>query len=131
MEEKRYFTVAEVNALLPDLEDRVRRLIAQRQEISQKAATLQAHRADDPGGDFMQQEAELEFLLTLLKGAYAGIEAMGGEIKQPDATLIDFLGRDPQGGEVCLCWRFGEKTIGFFHSFTEGFAGRKPVVEGM
>jgi hypothetical protein len=30
---------------------------------------------------------------------------------------------------VCLCWRFGETEVGFFHDLDAGFAGRRPISE--
>ena len=31
------------------------------------------------------------------------------------------------GRTVLLCWKLGEKEIGFWHTPEDGFAGRKPL----
>jgi len=32
-----------------------------------------------------------------------------------------------EGHTVLLCWKLGEKEIGFWHSADDGFEGRKPL----
>ena len=32
-------------------------------------------------------------------------------------------------GDVLLCWRFGEKEVGYFHDIETGFSGRRPISE--
>src|SRR5262245_42817132 len=53
------------------------------------------------------------------------ILATGGVPKDLELGLVDFLGL-VGGREVNLCWRYGEKRIGFWHGLDEGFGGRKP-----
>ncbi|MCI0613876.1 DUF2203 domain-containing protein [bacterium] len=31
------------------------------------------------------------------------------------------------GESVLLCWRYGEKSIDYYHNLSDGFAGRKPI----
>jgi hypothetical protein len=31
------------------------------------------------------------------------------------------------GKTILLCWKLGEKEIGYWHSIEEGFAGRRPI----
>ena len=40
--------------------------------------------------------------------------------------LIDFTGRH-KGRDVCLCWKLGEETVGYWHEMDAGFAGRQPI----
>ena len=52
------------------------------------------------------------------------IQDMGIEVKDLTIGLIDFVGlRD--GREVCLCWKYGEDSIQFWHEIDEGFSGRQ------
>ena len=62
-----------------------------------------------------------------IQAAVAAIDAMGIVLKDPDAGLVDFLNRRPDGREVYLCWRYGEKEVGFWHELNAGFAGRKSL----
>jgi hypothetical protein len=35
------------------------------------------------------------------------------------------------GAEVVfLCWQLGESNVGFWHRIEDGFAGRKPLLDG-
>ncbi|HET6266223.1 MAG TPA: DUF2203 family protein [Acidobacteriota bacterium] len=43
-----------------------------------------------------------------------------------DIGLVDFPAM-LDGEEILLCWKYGEKTIRYYHGLTEGFAGRKPL----
>ena len=60
-----------------------------------------------------------------VQAAVAAIEQMGIVLKDPDTGLVDFLNRRPDGREVYLCWRYGEKEVAFWHELDAGFAGRK------
>ena len=57
----------------------------------------------------------------------AEAEGLGCEVKDPSSGLIDF--RSLRNGEVVyLCWRLGEGDhIEFWHTLTDGFAGRQPL----
>ncbi len=59
-----------------------------------------------------------------MQAAGRGDVAMGIVLKDPDTGLVDFLNRRPDGHEVYLCWRYGEKEVAFWHELDAGFAGR-------
>jgi hypothetical protein len=109
--------IAELSALLPDLEDQAR--IAQ-YESKRPGAGLedrerQQHARDAVGG------AEIE----LLK-AVANLNGMGIQLKGPLEGLIDFPSyRD--GELVELCWKLGEERVGHWHRIGEGYSGRKKL----
>ena len=48
------------------------------------------------------------------------VTAIGCEVK--GVWLVDW-----DSGDGYYCWRFPEKTISFFHTYDEGFAGRIPL----
>ena len=48
------------------------------------------------------------------------VTAIGCEVK--GVWLVDW-----DSGDGYYCWRFPEKTISFFHTYEEGFAGRMPI----
>lgn len=129
----RYFTVAEANRLIPELEKILRRIQALQREINEKALRLkeakQAARRRgeviDPG-HFMQPEAELDFLITVLGSYEARVEELGAHLKDYAKGLVDFPCR--RGGqELLLCWQLGEPEVQYFHGLYEGFGGRKPI----
>jgi hypothetical protein len=52
------------------------------------------------------------------------IRALGIQIKDLDHGLIDFpTMRD--GEEVLLCWRLGEPQVAYWHTYEDGFPGRR------
>ncbi len=54
------------------------------------------------------------------------IRLLGGDVKDLDIGLVDFLGR--RGSEdILLCWRLGEKRIEYWHAIDGGFANRRPL----
>lgn len=48
------------------------------------------------------------------------VSSVGCEVK--GVWLVDW-----DSGDGYYCWRFPEETLGFFHTYEEGFAGRLPV----
>ncbi|HPS64895.1 MAG TPA: DUF2203 domain-containing protein [Ignavibacteria bacterium] len=48
-------------------------------------------------------------------------------LKRVDIGLIDFPHLRTTGEEVYLCYILGESDIEYWHTISEGFAGRKPI----
>jgi hypothetical protein len=48
------------------------------------------------------------------------VTSIGCEVK--GVWLVDW-----DSGDGYYCWRFPEQSIGFFHTYDEGFAGRIPI----
>ena len=47
-------------------------------------------------------------------------------IQDPYLGLVDFVGIINEE-RVYLCWKYGEVSINHWHTFDEGFSGRKPL----
>ncbi len=123
MTTERLFTVAEANAELDALRERLPRLrearlglIASSERITEAVA---AEGGGVAGSDwFRYQEtlkAEVEYL------AERGIL-----LRDPDTGLIDFPA-ERDGERVLLCWRLGEGDIAYYHGEHSGFSGRRPL----
>ncbi len=54
------------------------------------------------------------------------LEALSIEVKNLDEGIIDFP-TVLNGEEVLLCWRVGEEDISFWHTYEDGFLGRRPL----
>ncbi len=109
--------IAELSALLPELEDQARISEYQAKREGAGDADRERHQqaADAVSG------AELE----LLK-AVASLNGMGIQLKGPLEGLIDFPSyRD--GELVELCWKLGEEKVEHWHRVGEGFAGRRKL----
>ena len=109
--------IAELSALLPELEDQARIAEYESKRPSASADNKDRHQQarDAVGG------AELE----LLK-AVASLNGMGIQLKGPLEGLIDFPSyRD--GELIELCWKLGEDKVEHWHRIGEGFSGRKKL----
>jgi hypothetical protein len=133
--EKRYFTVAEANELVPTLEEAFGRMLRLRAQLRAVAAEFEAHgeeldeealtREDGPP-ELTNARGRGRALFEALGDELSAINDLGVQVKDLETGLCDFVARR-EGRDVLLCWRFGEKSIGFWHELTTGFAGRRPI----
>jgi hypothetical protein len=131
---ERYFSVAEVEALIPALTRLMQRVRSANAEASQARERLQAEqqRIALAGGAVLDQGAwradrdRIARLAAEMQRALGEIAGLGGVPKDLGLGLVDFLHlRD--GREVNLCWKYGEREIRHWHGLDEGYAGRKPL----
>lgn len=121
----RLFTVAEANALLPQLRrlfdavDEARAVLTQMEPEAKRASQQQ-------GGGGVTQGATYARALTNFIGNVQEILSYGIEIKDFEQGLCDFP-HDRDGQIVYLCWRRGEARIEWWHEIEAGFAGRQPL----
>ena len=128
------FTLSEAQTILPLLEA----LLVRAQEAGRKAAEVEAemqtltHRIFLSGGMHVnvaataKRRAEREKALKEAQDTLAEIDTIGVQVKDLNQGLLDF----PcvlDGETVLLCWKQGEKEIGFWHTMDGGFAGRQPL----
>lgn len=134
--EPRYFTVDDVNELLPWLEGQlselreVHRQIAMLQRQMEQAAR---HTSDGNGLHVVQEnqtrvlQSQVETAVDRFRRLVQEVAALGAGVKDPEQGLVDFLAlRD--GREVYLCWRVGETECSWWHDLEAGFGGRQPLV---
>jgi hypothetical protein len=117
------YTVAEVNALLPELRERLPRLRDARQSLIDASERITARIAVDPGGVaepawFPAQQA--------LKTEMVALADLGVLLRDPGIGLVDFPS-ERDGEPVFLCWKLGEDEVGFFHGERSGMSGRQPL----
>jgi hypothetical protein len=131
-----HFTVAEVEDLIPSLEQiftDVLQLRAGLRQVEEKLdrAGVKMSREDlleSDGGspEVRQAKAVFRGFYEALSDELDNIRELGGEVKDLDSGLVDFPGR--RGSEeILLCWKLGEKHIGFWHPVDAGFSGRRPI----
>lgn len=120
---ERLFTVEEANVLLPQLVPLLealrdaQRAMAERQDDVLSSAT--GNGGGSAGKEFL--EASQTAGRTL-----AEINALGIQVRDPEAGLIDFPS-ERDGEEIFLCWRLGEDAVAWWHPTDSGFAGRQPL----
>ena len=128
------FTIDEAQSLLPVLESLLKRAIEAKKAAEEVESALSdlARRIYISGGmkvdaaGVVKQRAEMEGHLKLARESVAEIDAIGVQVKDLEAGLLDFPCRlDDQ--IVLLCWRMGETSIEHWHTVESGFQGRQPV----
>lgn len=68
-----------------------------------------------------EPQEEMEQAYEAVVQAWAAeIMALGCEVK--GLWLVDW-----DSGDGYYCWRYPEESIGFFHTYEDGFAGRLPI----
>ena len=133
-----HFTVGEVEELIPKLEQiftDVLQLRAGLRQVEEKLdrAGVKMSREDllesDSGPpDVRQAKAVFRGFYEALSDEIDNVRALGGEVKDLDTGLVDFPGR--RGSEeILLCWKLGEKRIGFWHPVDAGVSARRPIDE--
>lgn len=124
--EIRYFTVEEANALLPELEPLVGRVLELRARASHSARQLGEMLGDlhnDVGGP---QASRLVGDFAEIESLVDQITSRGCVIKSLEAGLLDFL-CERDGRDVYLCWRYGEPSIRYYHELHSGYQGRQAL----
>ena len=129
-----YFTLPEAQRLLPEVERFMRDALFHRSEAMKAHEELEqtSERIRMAGGArvdparLLAARARRDTSTAALKEALEGIERTGAVIKDLDIGLVDFMSRF-QDRDVCLCWKFGERGIEYWHGAEEGFRGRKAI----
>ena len=129
----RLFTVNEANDLLPKLRPLVEQILENIRRLKGASETvIRRERLDAEAPDLMDQlrrDVEVAKLIGQVQGWVEEINAHGCMCKGVEQGLIDFpcmLGAEV----VYLCWQLGEPSVGFWHRIEDGFAGRKPLLDG-
>ncbi len=132
----RYFTLAQAEQLLPEVEKDLRDALFHKSEFqaAEEELNQSTQRIRMAGGSrvnpvpILAARSRRDTSGAALKEIFQRMEELGVQIKDLDSGLIDFLTRY-RGQEVCLCWKLGEDRIRFWHGAEEGFRGRKPIDE--
>ena len=135
-ESKAYFTVSAVEALIPQLELQMGRVMDAHAKAARLRTALEAAQREVVLAGGMRLRAEwwrarrvgIDKANRELRAGLAELLATGGVPKDLELGLVDFLGV-VRGREVNLCWRYGEKHIRFWHGLDEGFGSRKAIPE--
>lgn len=135
MNTQRVFTIAEVNALIPDLSDLVGDQLREQSDIEHGLAELTALCGTTPESletdaddlrEVVKLKRDLSKRIARYEAGWARVQTMGGVIKDPQIGLVDFYGRI--GGRlVWLCWRYGEDKLTHYHELESGYFGRRAL----
>ncbi len=132
--ELKVFTAEEANRLLPRLTDLVMELQSRHRDILAKEVEIDTlellYPSEEEGKPSPQMAREIENYNEWVNLFYTLIDEvheMGCFLKDIDAGLIDFYTLY-QGRVVYLCWKLGEKEVGFWHEVGRGYSYRQPIL---
>jgi hypothetical protein len=128
------FTLEEAQSLLPLVDSLLTRAIQSKEAAEQieselSILTRRIHLAGGMTVDIAKvaaQRVSLEEHLQRARETIAEIDAIGVQIKDLDAGLLDFPCR-VEDEIVLLCWKAGEPAIEHWHTVESGFKGRQPI----
>jgi hypothetical protein len=128
------FTLGEAQTLLPVVEALLRRAQTAGLRADELEGEMQRlnNRIFLSGGMHVdvvtaaRRRAEREKAVQEAKDTLGEIEEIGVQVKDLEQGLLDFPSM-MDGKTVLLCWKLGEKEIGYWHLPEDGFAGRKPL----
>jgi hypothetical protein len=133
-----HFSVGEVEGLIPSLERICVHMLQIRAGLRGVENDLERANVHLSREELLESDdgtPEVRRLKALFRGFYEAlsdeidhVRDLGGEVKDVETGLVDFPSLR-RGEEILLCWRLGEKKIGYWHTAESGFAGRRPVDE--
>ena len=119
----RRYTIEEADALVPEVAERMARLVELQQEAAARLGRARRRARANGHGTGLDPGVAGE-----IKQALEWFEERAIEVRGTTPPLVDFPAHYG-GRDVLLCWTEGEERIGWYHSPEEGFAGRRPVGE--
>ena len=141
----KFFDVDAANAALPELRtiletlrDERGQLIELRDEFARQAALETAaggpapiDQADDaaPGAEERRRlRLRMQGVIDQMQAGVARIDELGVTLREIETGLIDFPAL-VSGRQVWLCWRLGEGDVEWWHELSEGFGGRRALID--
>ncbi len=122
-----HFTLSEARHMLLRVKSIVNEIVTLKQNLDALGFDVYRHHyfgGMGPNGQKFFPD-EMERLVARVQE----LEHLGIQMKDLDQGLIDFPHIRKNGEEVYLCWLNGEDDIVYWHSITDGFAGRRPIAE--
>lgn len=122
------FSPDQANAALPLVRQIVSDVVLHQKRLADLVSSYQAQRRE-PGASQIalnEKRQELAAITAQRDECVAELVDLGVQIKDAATGLVDFPAV-LDGAPVLLCWRLGEGRVEFFHTETEGFAGRRPI----
>lgn len=118
MEAIKHFTPKEATKMLP----LVRRIVEDILDLANEMRTAIGEQ------DQFTLTPEIESMRARMQSLFGELEELGCSYKDWsfDKGLVDFPAVI-DGEEVLLCWRSDEPELLYYHDYTSGFAGRKPI----
>jgi hypothetical protein len=125
MRHERHYTVEQANAALPWVGERLARLRAGREQLSDEGAREALDQSTPRNGGGQPGRVVSEGFLAM-RAALLELQAVEVVLRDVERGLVDFPAVR-EGEEVYLCWLEGEPEVTHWHPPDAGFAGRRPL----
>jgi hypothetical protein len=123
-----YFEVDAVNAHIPRLTVLFERVLQLRAQIKGLAASAGSGTKATIAVASDRDHNAARALAATLDDNVDEINLSGCVIKDIEIGLVDWPALH-EGRKILLCWRFGEREVGYWHEVDGGYRGRHPVAE--
>ncbi len=122
-----FFTTNEANKALPDVIKKFEYALKKKNEVTKLEQQLQLSLSTTNSfEEYVTRKQKLNSAITTFYESVEILENTGVVLKSIEQGLLDFPSKRFDE-EVCLCWKYGETEIKFWHEKDSGFMGRKPV----
>jgi hypothetical protein len=122
---ERHYSVEQANAALEWVGERLERLRAAHEQLTDEEARA-ALRAAAPANGGGAPGLVVSDAFLALQSTLRELQEMEIVLRDLDRGLVDFPSvRDDR--EVYLCWEEGEDEVGFWHELDAGHAGRQAI----
>ena len=122
-----FFTTNEANVALPDVIKKFEYSLAKNTEVKKIEQELQISISNTNSFEsYVNLKQKLNSAITKFYESVELLENTGVIVKSIEQGLLDFPSKRFEE-EVCLCWKYGETEIKFWHDKDSGFMGRKPI----
>jgi hypothetical protein len=122
-----FFTTSEANKVLPDVIKKFEYALKKKNEVTKLEQQLQLSLSTTNSfEEYVTLKQQLNSAIAKFYESVEILENTGVMLKSIEQGLLDFPSKRFDE-EVCLCWKYGETEIKFWHEKDSGFMGRKPV----
>jgi len=122
-----FFTTSEANKALPDVIKKFEYALTKKNEVTKLEQQLHLSLSSTNSfEEYVTLKQQLNSAITKFYESVEILENTGVVLKSIEQGLLDFPSKRFDE-EVCLCWKYGETEIKFWHEKDSGFIGRKPV----
>ena len=88
-----------------------------------------AEREGSPGDPEVRVlRLRMQGVIDQMQAGVARIDELGITLREIETGLVDFPAL-VNGRQVWLCWRLGEGDAEWWHELSDGFGGRRPLIE--
>ena len=126
-------TLPELRTILETLRDERSQLIALRDEFARETAPETTpgdatRRERDLAAERRRIRLRMQGVIDQMQAGVARIDELGVTLREIETGLVDFPAL-VNGRQVWLCWRLGEGDVEWWHELSDGFGGRRPLIE--